>query len=111
MEMNKEFIKKVISAMECRVCGRHYQLDNIEILGHENDMWFVSIFCPSCASRSLVAAIIKRDRMPEIVTDLTAAEYARFSQGDVVRADDVLDMHNFLKDFHGDITELFPRGN
>jgi C4-type Zn-finger protein len=111
MEMGEKLIKKMLSTMRCGVCGEQYQLGNMEVIGHENDIWFVSIFCPSCASRSLVAAIIKRDKVPEIVTDLTEAEYARFSQSDVVRADDVLDMHNFLKDFHGDIAELLSRGN
>jgi len=53
-----------------------------------------------------VAAVVKEGRMPEAVTDLMAAELDEFGDS-VIEADDVLNMHDFLKDFDGDFSQLF----
>jgi hypothetical protein len=42
-----------------------------------------------------------------LITDLTEWEYAKFREMAVVGADDVLDLHSFLKDFNGDFSALF----
>ena len=108
--MDEKFIKKLLSNMKCGVCGRHYQPSQINILGHREDLWFLSVFCTACTSQALVAAVIKEGKLTEVVTDLTEAELARFSADSSIEADDVLDMHNFLKDFEGDFSALFSRG-
>jgi hypothetical protein len=57
-----------------------------------------------------VAAIVKVDSVPEVVTDLTEAEMGRFESFKVVTADDVLNMHDFLGSFDGDFARLFEQG-
>ena len=104
--MDEKFIKKLLANMKCGVCGRHYEPSHISILGHKENLWFLSAFCAACTSQVLVAAVIKEGNVVEVVTDLTEAELARFS-ADSVEADDVLDMHSFLKDFEGDFSTLF----
>ena len=71
---------------------------------------FLKTICSGCHTRCLVAAIIKEGRAPEVITDLTRAELDKFKDVDGVRADDVLDMRNFLKDFDGDFPRLFRQG-
>jgi len=44
--------------------------------------------------------------MPEAVTDLTEAELVKFGDN-VIEADDVLNMYDFLNDFDGDFSQLF----
>jgi len=56
-----------------------------------------------------VAAIIKEDRMPELVTDLTEAELDGFRNMGVPTANEMLDMHHFLKNFNGDFSQLFKQ--
>jgi hypothetical protein len=56
-----------------------------------------------------VAAIIKEDRMPELVSDLTEGELDRFRNVGVPTADEMLDMHTYLKDFNGDFSQLFDQ--
>ncbi len=107
--MNERFIKKLLSNMECGICGQHYHSSNIKVLGHREDMWFLSVFCPNCQSQGLVAAVIKEGKMAEVTTDLTKAERSKFSAAPPLQADDVLDMHNFLKGFKGDFFTLFPK--
>jgi hypothetical protein len=105
--MEESLIKRLIASIKCGVCGQHYQEDNIEVIEHSEELWFLRVFCSFCHAKSLVAAIIREDDKAEVITDLTEAELERFKGGDLVRVDDVLDMHNFLKDFDGDFPRLF----
>ncbi|MFQ5925237.1 MAG: hypothetical protein ACE5IE_04505 [Dehalococcoidia bacterium] len=105
--MDEQFIKRLITTIKCGVCGHHYEGSNVRILGHHDDLWFLSVFCPACRSQGLMAAVLKEGRLPELVTDLTEEEYARFCSLVAVGADDVLDVHNFLRDFDGDFSRLF----
>ena len=93
--------------MKCNVCGKRYRQSNINILGNHDDLWFISVFCPTCQSQGLIAAIVSEMNPVEIITDLSEIEYARFENALSVDADDVLDMHYFLSDFEGDFQKLF----
>ena len=77
------------------------------ILGRYTDLWFLSVFCVGCQSQGLVAAVLKEGNIPEVVTDFTEEEYNKFCEMAIVGADDVLDLHNYLKDFDGDFSRVF----
>jgi hypothetical protein len=55
----------------------------------------------------MVAAIIREDKKPAMVTDLTEAEIDKFKHIINVNTDDVLDMHEFMKNFNGDFPGVF----
>ncbi len=105
--VNEGVIKKLMSAVKCAVCGQRYEEDGVKILGHQEDLWFLGISCSACHTGCLVAAVIKEDRAPEVITDLSEAELEKFSNVGGLTADEVLDMHSFLKDFDGDFSRLF----
>ena len=107
--VNEGVIKKLMSSVKCALCGQHYKEDSIKIIGHQENLWFLGVSCSACHSRSLVAAVIKEDRAPEIITDLTEAEQEKFSNAGRLTADEMLDIHNFLKNFDGDFSRLFSR--
>ena len=107
--MEEGLIKRLMASVKCDVCGQRYEVDNINILGHHEDLWFLSVLCPACHARCLVAAVIKQGRVPEVTTDLTKVELDRFRNVGRVSADEVLDMHNFLKGFDGDLSRLFSQ--
>jgi len=102
-------IKRLMASMKCGVCGQGYEVSNINILGHHDDLWFLSALCPACHTRCLVAAVIKEGRVPEVITDLTEAELDKFRNAGSLTADEVLDMHDFLKDFDGEFSRLFSQ--
>ena len=52
-------------------------------------------------SDALAPAVIKEDKAPQVITDLTGADQEKFRNVDRLTADEVLDMHNFLKNFDG----------
>ncbi|HEX73721.1 MAG TPA: hypothetical protein G4N93_01010 [Dehalococcoidia bacterium] len=105
--MEEKLIKKLMASIKCGVCGQQYEIDNIEILGHEENLWFLRVVCVACQTQYLAAAVIKDGKMPEIITDLTEAELDKFRKIEGLTADEVLDMHNFLKGFDGNFTRIF----
>ena len=104
--MEERLIKRLMASIKCNSCGQHYEVCNIEVLGHREDLWFLRVLCSACHTQCLVAAVVKEGRMLEAVTDLVEAELAKFGDN-VIEADDVLSMHSFLKDFDGDFSQLF----
>lgn len=105
--MEEGLIKRLMASIKCSSCGQHYEVYDMDIIGRKEDMWFLRVQCSSCHTQSLVAAIIKESRIPEVVNDLTETELDKLTNW--VSADDVLDMHNFLKGFDGDFSHLFGR--
>ena len=107
--MEEKLIKRLMASMKCGSCGQHYEVYNIDILSHQEDTWVLRVLCSGCQSQSLVAAIVKESKMPEVVTDLAEAELGKF-RDNMIEADDVLNMHSFLKNFDGDFSQLFESG-
>lgn len=105
--MDENLIRRLIATIKCGKCGLNYHVDDVKIIQQNDDMWFLKVYCPSCDTKSMVAALIKKE--PEAVSDLTDAEVAEFQSLGVVAADDVLDMHRFLDEFDGDFTRLFRK--
>lgn len=108
MDQEERYIKEVVVASigKCVGCGRPYDTDNITVLGHQDDLWFLMIVCRGCSSHGLVAAVL-RDNKPTVLTELTEEECIRFQQAPKVSADDVLEVHEFLREFDGDFATLF----
>jgi len=107
--MDETLIKRMIASIRCGSCGQNYHEDHIEVVEHNDELWFLRVFCSSCHIRCLVAAIIRENTEPEVITDLTEEEVAKFKNLDGIRDEDLLAMHDFLKDFDGDIPHLFEQ--
>jgi hypothetical protein len=114
--MEEKLIKKFMTSIKCSVCGQSYEVDCVEILGHQEDVWFLDVFCPFCETECLVAALINggknkprsKTRM-RAASDLTTSETGRFKNIGKPSKDDMLDMHNFLKEFNGEFDRLFAK--
>jgi len=107
--MEEKLIKRFMTSIKCSVCGQRYEVNNVKVLGHQEDLWFLSVFCSACQTQCLVAAVIKEGKAPKFITDLTEAELDKFKKMDKLTADEVLDMHSFLKSFDGDFSRLFSQ--
>ena len=108
--MEESLVKKLIASIKCGACGQYFKEANVSVIEHNEELWFLRVVCSSCHTKCLVAAIIREDEKAEFITDLTEVELEKFKNLDEIRADDVLDMHNFLKDFDGDFPRLFRQG-
>ncbi len=107
--MEEGLLKKLMATIKCSVCGHGYEAGSINVVGREKDLWFLKALCSSCHTECLVAAVIKENKVSEVISDLTEVELKRFSEKGELTLDDVLALHNFLKDFDGDFQQLFGR--
>lgn len=107
--IEENFIRKLIASIKCGSCGQSYEDSHMDIIERNDELWFVRVVCSSCRSGCMVAAIIREDRRPESVTDLNEEEMDRFNNTGGISEDDLLDMHEFLKNFDGDFPRVFRR--
>ena len=108
--MEEGILKRLMSSIKCGSCGQCFKAHNVEVLGNNGDMWFLQAICSACHTQSLVVAIIQRCEERNTLNDLTEVEGIRFAKVSVVDADDLLNMHDFLKCFDGDFSCLFRQG-
>jgi len=107
--MSDSFLKRLFSKVDCGICGRKYDVSNIKIIDQENGLWVLSVYCSFCGTQGLIAAVIHDGCIEEIDTDFTDGECDLLVDGEAVGIDEVLDIHNFLRDFEGDFAALFSK--
>ena len=105
--MEEGLLKKLMGSIKCGSCGNHYEERNVEVLGNSEEMWFLQAICSSCHTQSLVVAIIQKCTRSDVTTDLTDIEQVKLATISAVDADDLLNIHGFLKGFKGDFSSLF----
>ena len=105
--MEDNLIKRLMLSIKCTVCGRRYEESQVSVLGHKKDLWFLTASCAACGTRCLVTVALKEGSVPQPVSDLSEREAAIFRHKKALNADEILDMHRFLKGFDGDFNLLF----
>jgi hypothetical protein len=102
----ERLVKDLVGTFRCPVCRRGFQDEHVRVAARHEQLWIVSVRCRTCRNQQVFWIALKEsetlgsDEIEEI--DL---EY--LAEGTPVCADDVLDMHEFLKSFNGDFAELF----
>jgi hypothetical protein len=81
--------------LRCTACDERVPAARIRLLAWRDDLAFLQIDCPACASTSLGFVVDGRTE---------SAEVGR--QSDPISFDDVLDMHQLLATWRGDLTGL-----
>jgi phage FluMu protein Com len=81
--------------VSCTVCEEPVPGDNVRLLASREDVAFLQIDCPACRSTTL--GFVPADAGP--------ADDPR-PASPPISADDVLDMHEFLSRWHGDLETL-----
>ena len=87
-------------AKYCDKCGKPYDINDVEILQQNNYSVIIHFSCKNCKARHL-ATFIKplgvSSRMP-VNTDLSIKEISEFASQKAVSTNDVLDVHDMLKE-------------
>jgi rubredoxin len=107
--MEEWFIKKLLPNLKCALCGHHYEREDIKTVGRKEGFWFLNVTCPSCRTQGLVVAMVQQGKRGQTISDLSPREQVKFVGASPIGVDDVLDMHNFLKEFDGDFSALFSK--
>jgi Cytochrome c554 and c-prime len=116
----KQIKRIVLNRMErCTVCHHTFAPEDIHVLSRKADMWMMVVQCTECHARNFVAAVLGDGDPDEAQLALRRLSqgYAEADEevegaaveaaGPPVSVDDVVDMHEYLRDFDGDFERLF----
>jgi hypothetical protein len=90
-----DHLKALPDGMPCSVCGERVPSEAIRLLAWRDDLAFLQLECGACLSTTLGFAI---DGLPEDCAAVTPTA--------PISTDDVLDMHQFLARWRGDLASL-----
>jgi hypothetical protein len=97
----------VFGTVRCANCGSVYGRNSIAVVGNRDDYWFVRCTCETCGTQGLGVVIVKgtADAPPERVRAQLSLAVAE----ELIRVDDVLEAHDLLRDYIGDVNGLFEQ--
>src|SRR3954453_11020542 len=116
MEHHDSLIRHLMDTVRCSVCSATYDYEHVSVLGHQDELWFLTVTCPNCRTQGLIAALVRgepsADGAAPTHPSAASAEIAEPAVTEVpasgasITEDDVADMREFLHTFHGDLAAV-----
>jgi hypothetical protein len=104
------FLKDQAKDYDCNVCGQNHSKSEIRVLGRLESAWIVRVTCSRCQTSFKLLVVVDEARSGMVPMRESATQRpARRRQRDPVTLDEVLDAHEFLKEYGGDFKSLFRR--
>jgi len=100
-----DWLSGVFGTVRCAGCGAVYGPGAIAVVGNRDAYWFVRCSCDSCGAQGLGVVIVKETAAVGSVGATAAA--ATSIRRPALRVDDVLEAHEILRDYRGDVHGLF----
>jgi hypothetical protein len=110
-----KFLREQAKNYDCSVCGTNHSRSEISVLGKREGGWVVRVTCSKCETQVTLLVYVGENNTAA-AKQLTATNElppvaSRRPRKPPVSLDEVLDAHDFLESFNGDVRELFaPRG-
>lgn len=92
----RDQLRLTTDGVECTVCDATVPPDRVRLLARRDDLTFIQLDCAACRSTTL--GFVFAGSLPP--------ERVRFADATPIGADDVLDMHELLEGWHGDLAGL-----
>jgi uncharacterized Zn finger protein len=112
-----DWLRVQLDSFACPACGRRYRSSRARLLAERDGLYFVDLDCAKCGSHTVAIVTVDQEDAEVTVSDLPRADDADEHLGEElpigagpVTADDVLEMHEFLAHFHGDVDGLLRAG-
>jgi hypothetical protein len=103
-----EFIRDRARFYNCPVCGRSLKGCDVQVLSHEDESFRLQVTCAQCQVTFVVVLAIAGGAMEEI--EGSVAEPAEpVVEAEPISVDEILDLHLYLKNFQGTLTELIQQ--
>jgi hypothetical protein len=100
-------LREEAKKFDCSVCGTNHARSDIRMLGKLDTNWIVRVTCSSCQTSFKLLVFVQDD---ETKATTVKEEHPRERRRPPVTLDDVLDAHEALREFNGDVSTLFKRG-
>ena len=90
--------------LRCTVCDQRVPATRIRTLARRDDLTFIEIDCEACSSSTLGFLLAGQSDEPS-----STLEPRPDREGNPITSDDVLDMHELLASWRGDLADLLSR--
>ncbi|MEP7378600.1 MAG: hypothetical protein ABI725_03460 [Chloroflexota bacterium] len=113
-----DWLRTQLTSFTCPACGRRYRGSKMRIMAEREGLFFVDLDCSRCGSHTvaIVTVEVGESEVTIEVSDVVGEdEIEHFGEtlpvgAAPVTADDVLEMHQFLTRFQGNMGELLGTG-
>lgn len=102
-----EWLDGVFGTVRCANCSAVYGRNSIAVVGNRDEYWFVRCTCETCGTQGLGVVIVKR--VSEAPPASTQPQLALVGGDELILVDDVLEAHELLRDYVGDVHGLFEK--
>ena len=103
-----------LASFACAACGQAYGQGQVQLIAQREELYFVDLSCDHCGSQAVAIVTIEVDgeratlEGGELVRNL-ALDADAPRDGPPISSDDVIDAHEVLKGFEGDVHQLIAR--
>ncbi len=110
----ERWLTSELASFGCEACGQAYGQGHIHLIAQREELFFVDLSCDHCGSQAVAIVTIQIDGNKarlEGGESGPASDDVSGTAGDgsPVSADDVLDAHELLAGFEGDVHQLMAR--
>ncbi len=108
-------VQDIQKNLPCRGCKHPFHENDIRVIGTLYNEAFFHAECHQCRGCTIIAGLLheasdhsqpqQRNAMQRVQRKIKKS--ANGANLRIMSTDDILDMHNFLKEFNGDFTALF----
>ena len=100
-----------LASFACAACGQPYGAAQIRLIAQREELYFVDLSCPHCGSQAVAIVTIQAEGEEAVIESGRVVVTADAGDEPVpgapaIGVDDVIDMHAFLSEFGGDVTQL-----
>jgi transcription elongation factor Elf1 len=101
-------LENLQSLIRCPVCNKKYRSNRILVLDENEKRMTLHLTCESCGASSMVFVSMGQFGVVSLglLTDLEQSEAREVFQGEAISADQVIEMHQFLKHYTGGVEAL-----
>ncbi len=101
------FLREQAKDYDCSVCGASHARSEIRVLGKLESAWIVRVTCAKCQTSFKLLVVVGDNHA---AVSPVQEEVSRERRKPAVSSDEVLDAHEFLTDYRGDIRGLLGQG-
>lgn len=99
-------IRQIAAHVTCAVCGHHFAVGDIDVVGRRENVWAMRVNCRECRTQALVLAVVNAGTPRPVYTDLVPEDWERFKNRPPISIDDVIAMHEYIQSYDGDLSEI-----
>lgn len=110
----ESWLTSELASFGCAACGEAYGDGHIRLIAQREELYFVDLMCDFCGSQAVAIVTIQIEgdvatlETGELVPAMSGGQPVA-DAGAAVSADDVLDAHELLQGFEGDVHDLIAR--